>query len=86
MNLNFSIPDGKAYLQWPDGTTYNTAPARLAISGGTTGIVDKFSDSGSDDVWYDLNGRRITDFEKLRSQHMLPKGTYVKKGRKVVVK
>ena len=86
MNLNFSIPDGKAYLQWPDGTTYNAAPARLTINGGTTGIADKLSDTESDDVWYDLSGRRITDFEKLRSQHMLPKGTYVKKGMKVVIK
>ena len=82
MNLNNSIPDGKAYLQWPDPQTYEAAPARLQIVGEGTGIDSIDNGQRTIDNWYDMQGRKIV---KLSDRQIRP-GVYIKNGRKIVVK
>jgi hypothetical protein len=77
MNLNNSIPDGKAYLQWPDPATYQAAPARLQLAGDETGI-GSVNSARESECWFDLMGNRIGKPTR--------KGVYILNGRKTVVK
>ena len=77
MNLNNSIPDGKAYLQWPDPATYQAAPARLQLAGDETGI-GSVNSARESECWFDLMGNRI--------EKPARKGVYILNGRKTVVK
>ena len=80
MNLNNSIPDGKAYLQWPDVTTYASAPAQLMITGQTTGVGPDITAAENDhEDWYDLGGRKLAG-------KPVSKGVYIHHGKKVVIK
>ena len=77
MNLNNSIPDGKAYLQWPDPATYQDAPARLLLADDETGI-GSVNSARECECWFDLMGNRI--------EKPTRKGVYILNGRKTVVK
>ena len=37
------------------------------------------------DDWYDLQGRKMTGFDKQKSLHRLPKGVYVRKEQKIII-
>ena len=78
MNLNNSIPDGKAYLLWPDPATYDSASARLLIVETETDI-DAASAEDEDERWYDLQGRSL-------DKKPLEPGVYIRNGKKVIVK
>ena len=54
-----------------------TAPSRLKITGGTTGI-DSVIDDGNE-AWYDLKGQKL-------SGRPVKKGLYIMNGKKVVIK
>lgn len=77
MNLNNSIPDGKAYLQWPAPATYQAAPARLLLADDETGI-GSVNSARESECWFDLMGNRI--------EKPARKGVYILNGRKTVVK
>ena len=50
----------------------------------TTGICDNEATRSDDDTWYDMSGRKVANRQSIN--RTLPKGVYVKNGRKIVVK
>lgn len=83
----FTSAPHKAWLVLPasGGARYFA----LTGDGETTGIVSMdngqwIKDNGQDDVWYDLSGRKIVNGKA--SNGKLPKGVYIRNGRKEVIK
>lgn len=70
----------KCYINWNIEDNGNTsAPARLVLTGGNTGIERILLDGSSDGDWYSLDGRRLNG-QPAR------KGIYIYKGKKTVIK
>ncbi len=83
----FTSAPHKAWLVLPasGGARYFA----LTGDGDTTGIVSMdngqwIKDNGQDDVWYDLSGRKIVNGKA--SNGKLPKGVYIRNGRKEVIR
>ena len=76
LSSSATVPAGKAYLQISGGVA--SAPAFIGFGNGTTGI--QTIDNGkltNDNVYYDLQGRRVAQPTK---------GLYIVNGKKVVIK
>ena len=80
-NTDAYIPPFRAYIVKQGGG--GNARLRSAL-GGTTRIGDRVSEGTADD-WYDLQGRKMTGFDKQKSLHRLPKGVYVRKEQKIII-
>ena len=80
-NTDAYIPPFRAYIVKQGGG--GNARLRSAL-GGTTRIGDRVSEGTTDD-WYDLQGRKMTGFDKQKSLHRLPKGVYVRKEQKIII-
>ncbi len=77
-----TLPAGRAYLPATDDTK---APRLTIGDDGMTGIRT-MSDvrSKMSDVWYTLDGRKIVDGKSVNGK--LPKGIYIKNGKKLIVR
>ena len=82
MTSSGTLPAGRAYLPATDDTK---APRLTIGDDGMTGIRT-MSDvrSKMSDVWYTLDGRKIVDGKSVNVK--LPKGIYIKNGKKLIVR
>ena len=83
MSTLSQVPDGKAYLEWPDAETFDQAPARISFGNDATALegihgTEQGGRSLTDGQWFDMQGRRIAQPSKA--------GLYIHNGKKVVVK
>ena len=86
LNIAGTLPKDKVYMDVPGGSLLSPAPRLLISRNSTTGIADVPTDmpSADDAPVYDLSGRLVTHGRPANSQ--LPKGLYIRNGRKVVAK
>ena len=85
----------KCWLQFPKQQTPGSRSLTIVFEGGTTGVA--LMDNGQwsmvngqwsmvNGQWYDLQGRRVSVPSASSESSVLPKGIYIKNGKKVVVK
>ncbi len=75
---NNSVPAGKSYLLIPARTGNGARQLAIKHAGDTDGIETIEAVGTQQDIWYDLQGRRIERPTKA--------GLYIKNGKKTVVK